>query len=72
MSVASDTRSTGGDRPLTPARPSKGSVLEEWMSSTDHKVIGYLYLVTSFGFLLIGGAMALLLRIQLLGPDQGE
>jgi cytochrome c oxidase subunit 1 len=47
----------------------KGSFLAGWLSSTDHKVIGYLYLITSFGFFLVGGAMALLLRIQLLGPD---
>jgi cytochrome c oxidase subunit 1 len=69
MSVASDTRSPGAGQPLTPARPNKGSVLEGWLSSTDHKVIGYLYLITSFGFFLIGGVMALLLRVQLLGPD---
>jgi len=24
------------------------------LSSTDHKVIGHLYLITSFGFFLIG------------------
>jgi cytochrome c oxidase subunit 1 len=64
MSAVSDTRSPA------PARPNKGSVLEGWLSSTDHKVIGYLYLITSFGFFLIGGVMALLLRIQLLGPDE--
>src|SRR5262249_12165920 len=47
----------------------KGSVLAAWLSSTDHKIIGHLYLITSFGFFLAGGVMALLMRIQLLGPD---
>src|ERR1700747_638929 len=69
MSVASAHRGPAPGQPLTLARPNKGSVLEGWLSSTDHKVIGYLYLITSFGFFLIGGVMALLLRVQLLGPD---
>jgi heme/copper-type cytochrome/quinol oxidase subunit 1 len=30
----------------------KGSILADWLSSTDHKIIGHLYLTTSFGFFL--------------------
>jgi cytochrome c oxidase subunit 1 len=68
MSVISGTRDPGASR--APARGApKGEILVGWLSSTDHKVIGYLYLLTSFGFFLIGGVMALLLRIQLMGPD---
>jgi len=26
----------------------KGSILAGWLSSTDHKIIGHLYLITSF------------------------
>ena len=48
----------------------KGSILAYWLSSTDHKIIGHLYLITSFFFFLCAGIMALLMRIQLLGPDQ--
>src|SRR5207344_26698 len=48
----------------------KGSILADWLSSTDHKVIGHLYLITSFGFFLIGGLMAMIIRAQLLGPDE--
>ena len=33
----------------------KGSILADWLSSTDHKIIGHLYLITSFAFFLIGG-----------------
>jgi cytochrome c oxidase subunit I len=46
----------------------KGSVMASWLSSTDHKIIGHLYLFTSFGFFMAGGLMALIMRIQLLGP----
>ncbi len=34
----------------------KGSILADWLSTTDHKVIGHLYLITSFCFFLIAGA----------------
>ena len=47
----------------------KGSLLADWLSSTDHKIIGHLYLITSFGFFLIGGLMAMVMRAQLMGPD---
>ncbi|HEY4020175.1 MAG TPA: cbb3-type cytochrome c oxidase subunit I, partial [Pseudonocardiaceae bacterium] len=47
----------------------KGSVLAGWLSSTDHKIIGHMYLVTSFVFFLGAGIMALLIRIQLLSPN---
>jgi cytochrome c oxidase subunit I len=49
---------------------SKGSVLAGWLSSTDHKVIGYMYLITAFFFFLCAGVMALMIRVQLLGPDE--
>ena len=53
-----------------PRTERKGSILADWLSSTDHKVIGHMYLITSFFFFLCAGVMALLMRIQLLGPDQ--
>jgi len=46
----------------------KGSTIVKWITTTDHKVIGYLYLITSFIFFLIGGVMALIIRGQLAGP----
>ena len=52
---------TGGSR--------KGSLLASWLSTTDHKIIGHLYLITSFGFFLIAGLMAMIMRAQLFGPD---
>ncbi|WP_221207127.1 aa3-type cytochrome oxidase subunit I [Streptosporangium becharense] len=38
------------------------------MTSTDHKIIGHLYLITSFVFFLIGGVMALIMRAELAQP----
>ncbi|MGH3409351.1 MAG: cbb3-type cytochrome c oxidase subunit I, partial [Streptosporangiaceae bacterium] len=55
---------------VTPRAERKGYILGYWLSSTDHKIIGHLYLITSFFFFLCAGVMALLMRIQLLGPDQ--
>jgi cytochrome c oxidase subunit I len=40
------------------------------LSTVDHKAIGLRYLVTSFIFLLIGGVEALIMRVQLAGPDR--
>jgi cytochrome c oxidase subunit 1 len=41
-----------------------------WLTTVDHKRIGVMYGVSSFIFFLIGGLEALLIRIQLAGPDQ--
>jgi cytochrome c oxidase subunit 1 len=38
------------------------------LRTTDHKQIGKLYIVTSFGFFLAAGAMAMLMRAQLSQP----
>ncbi len=42
--------------------PEPGSRISGWLSSTDHKVIGHLYLVASFSFFIIGGLMAMFMR----------
>jgi cytochrome c oxidase subunit 1 len=46
----------------------KGNVVVRWITSTDHKVLGYLYLITSFIYFLVGGVMALIIRAQLFEP----
>ena len=43
--------------------------LLKWLTSTDHKVIGKSYTITSIAFFLAAGIMAMLIRIQLAGPD---
>ncbi|NUP69212.1 MAG: cytochrome c oxidase subunit I [Nonomuraea sp.] len=45
-----------------------GTVIASWLSTTDHKVIGYLYLITSFGFFLVAGVMAMVIRAELAQP----
>jgi cytochrome c oxidase subunit 1 len=52
-----------------PRRPRElGRVAVRLLTTTDHKVIGHLYLITSFVFFLIGGVMALLIRAELFSP----
>ncbi|HKS47913.1 MAG TPA: cytochrome c oxidase subunit I [Amycolatopsis sp.] len=56
------------DRYTLPARHRRGAALVRLASTTDHKVIGWLYLFTSLAFFMIGGAMALLMRAELGRP----
>src|SRR6266498_2511724 len=49
-------------------RPRYTGVLE-WITTTDHKKIGALYLFTTFFFFLSGGLLALAIRTQLATPD---
>ena len=37
----------------------------DWITTTDHKKIGIMYLVTTFVFFMLGGVEALLMRVQL-------
>ncbi|GAC56188.1 cytochrome c oxidase subunit I [Gordonia hirsuta DSM 44140 = NBRC 16056] len=59
---------------VTPVRPyperygAKGSFFHKMITTTDHKLIGQMYLVASFGFFLVGGLMALLMRVELTQP----
>jgi cytochrome c oxidase subunit 1 len=54
------------DRPTR--RRSPGQTVVRWATSTDHKVIGNLYFITSFAFFMIGGLLALLIRAELVQP----
>ncbi|CAN5184688.1 cytochrome c oxidase subunit I [soil metagenome] len=40
----------------------------DWLTTTDHKRVGYLYLISSGLFFAIGGLMALLIRAQVTQP----
>jgi cytochrome c oxidase subunit 1/cytochrome c oxidase subunit I+III len=42
-----------------------------WLTTTDHKRIGLLYLFASLAFFAAGGVEALLIRTQLIQPDSG-
>jgi cytochrome c oxidase subunit 1 len=45
-----------------------GSLLARLVRTTDAKQIGLLYLVTAFGFFIVGGFMAMLMRAELARP----
>ncbi|MBS2966269.1 cytochrome c oxidase subunit I [Actinocrinis puniceicyclus] len=54
-----------------------GSAVIKWVTTTDHKTVGFLYLITSSIFFGLGGLLALLLRtelarpgLQILSPEQ--
>ncbi|WP_432089266.1 aa3-type cytochrome oxidase subunit I [Streptomyces sp. bgisy095] len=49
-------------------RKRRGKAVVDWLTTTDHKKIGHLYLITSFVFFLLGGLMALVLRAELARP----
>ena len=63
---------TYAERPTTtlkaPMPAAKGKSFVKWITSTDHKTIGYLYLMTSFAWFLIAGVLALVLRAELARP----
>ncbi|HEY0690588.1 MAG TPA: cytochrome c oxidase subunit I [Kribbella sp.] len=62
-------RSRAATSVATPVRRRKlGSAVVPILTTTDHKVIGHLYLITSFVFFLVGGVMALLIRAELAQP----
>lgn len=41
-----------------------------WFASVDHKEIGIRYMITAFAFLVLGGIEALIMRLQLAGPNE--
>jgi cytochrome c oxidase subunit 1 len=55
-------------RPFPAVTPAKGSMFLKVLQTTDHKLIGRMYLVTSFAFFMIGGLLALLMRAELARP----
>ncbi|GHO52947.1 cytochrome c oxidase subunit I [Ktedonobacter robiniae] len=63
--------STINDRATTVVRERSfsESYLGEWLTTTDHKKIGIMYMVTAFFFFLVGGLEALLIRTQLAVPN---
>jgi len=47
---------------------SRRSTVLDWLTTTDHKKIGVLYIITSFAFFLLGGLLALGIRTELAVP----
>ena len=63
---------TGASEPIGVALPApafaRRTTLTDWLTTTDHKRIGILYLVSSFGFFVIGGLFAEVMRTELAQP----
>jgi cytochrome c oxidase subunit I len=54
-------------RPAFP-RPAVAEGLSDWLTTTDHKKIGLLYIGTAFLFFAVGGLLALVMRAELAQP----
>ena len=73
MSTLTELRTSGStgdvDRAELDRTWSNRRGISGWLSVTTHQAIGKRYIVTAFIFLLLGGIEALLMRLQLAGPD---
>ncbi|MHA6527213.1 aa3-type cytochrome oxidase subunit I [Corynebacterium pyruviciproducens] len=62
------------DRPVAPERPlphgtgRRGNIFWELLTTTDHKMLGIMYIVMCYVWYVIGGIMALLIRAELFHP----
>ncbi|RSL32197.1 cytochrome c oxidase subunit I [Salibacterium salarium] len=54
---------------MEPKQQKEKSVLWDWLTTVDHKKIAILYLIAGTIFFIKAGVMALLMRIQLMYPD---
>ncbi len=54
--------------PAAPAYRSTRSTIYEWVTTTDHKKIGIMYVINSFLFFFLGGLLALGVRVELAQP----
>ncbi|RAV31603.1 aa3-type cytochrome oxidase subunit I [Corynebacterium heidelbergense] len=55
-------------RPAPFGKPATGSLAWKVLTTTDHKLLGIMYLMMSFTFFMVGGLMALLIRLELFHP----
>jgi cytochrome c oxidase subunit 1 len=56
------------DEPDRPPSSVRGRGLLGLLTTTDHKVIGLMYIVTALLFFLLGGALATVVRVELYSP----
>ncbi|NNM47012.1 aa3-type cytochrome oxidase subunit I [Knoellia koreensis] len=67
MAILEAPRAT--ERQAPPAhRRARGRAIVKWVTTTDHKVIGNWYFVTSFTLFMVGGLLAMLIRAELFEP----
>ena len=71
MTLLNERPTSATPPPLTrkqAKRQSLGRTVVNWATSTDHKTIGYLYIITATIFFMIAGVMALVVRAELAVP----
>jgi cytochrome c oxidase subunit 1 len=81
VTTTADPRTVGEPDPAAPLGPEpitvqpfpvhdaeRGSLFLRMLRTTDHKLIGRMYLVTSLLFFMVGGLLALLMRAELARP----
>lgn len=65
-----------GRQPATPigggllSRPNSEHGIVSWLTTVDHKRLGILYFLTTFGFFLFASIEAFMIRLQLVAPNQ--
>ena len=75
MDATAKSNFTGPDEHVAPKRasvfwrPTSKTGLMSWLTTVDHKRIGFLYGVFALFFFLVGGVEALLIRLQLMVPN---
>ena len=70
--MADQTLPIHGTLDLTPPRERHNlllDILHDWVITVDHKKLGLMYMMMSIFFLLVAGAEVLLIRIQLMVPN---
>src|SRR5271170_7439607 len=70
--MADRTLPIDGSLDLTPPREHESTLLEtlhSWVVTVDHKKLGLMYMMMAIFFLLVAGAEALCIRIQLALPN---
>src|SRR5664279_5412769 len=67
MTLTSDPRERHVAAPPPSDRRTR-SPIWKLLTTTDHKTIGLMYIVTSFAFFMLGGVLALLMRAELARP----
>jgi len=70
MTILSDRVDISDQLPEAPQlrKRSPGALVVSWLTSTDHKVIGYMYLMLATFWFFAAGAMALAIRAELAIP----
>src|ERR1700722_9296243 len=56
-------------KPFVLWRPAAKTGLMSWLTTVDHKRIGFLYGISALFFFLVGGVEALCIRLQLMVPN---